>query len=81
MRVERHSARELAWPELVWSHFSRPRFGQFDERVAAAASAGYAGVGLYVHEYERLRAEDGGGPAGGERWPVSTGGTPGSAGW
>jgi sugar phosphate isomerase/epimerase len=52
------SARQLAWPDLVWSHFSRPRFGQFDERVAAAAGAGFAGIGLYVHEYERLREEE-----------------------
>jgi sugar phosphate isomerase/epimerase len=52
-------ARDLAWPDLVWSHFSRPRFGQFDERVAAAAGAGFAGIGLYVHEYARLRDEEG----------------------
>jgi sugar phosphate isomerase/epimerase len=53
------SARDLAWPDLVWSHFSRPRFGQFDERVAAAAAAGFAGIGLYIHEYARLRGEEG----------------------
>jgi sugar phosphate isomerase/epimerase len=53
------SARDLAWPDLVWSHFSRPRFGQFDERVAAAAAAGFAGIGLYLGEYERLREEEG----------------------
>jgi sugar phosphate isomerase/epimerase len=59
----RRAARELAWPDLVWSHFSRPRFGHFDERVAAASAAGYAGIGLYVHEYERLRVEEGRSPA------------------
>ncbi|MET0458172.1 MAG: sugar phosphate isomerase/epimerase family protein [Ilumatobacteraceae bacterium] len=53
------SARDLRWPDLVWSHFSRPRFGQFDERVAAAAAAGFAGIGLYAPEYERLRHEEG----------------------
>ncbi len=53
------TARELAWPDLVWSHFSRPRFGDFDERVAAAAAAGYAGIGLYGPEYRRLREEEG----------------------
>ena len=37
------SARELQWPDLVWSHFSRPRFGAFDERVAAAAPPGSPG--------------------------------------
>ena len=53
------SAQDLQWPDLVWSHFSRPRFGQFDERVAAAAAAGFAGIGLYALEYERLRDEEG----------------------
>jgi sugar phosphate isomerase/epimerase len=42
----------------VWSHFSRPRFGAFDERVAAAAAAGFAGIGLFALEYERLRDEE-----------------------
>jgi len=36
-----------------------PRFGHFDERVAAAGAAGFAGIGLYVHEYARLREEEG----------------------
>jgi sugar phosphate isomerase/epimerase len=53
------SARDLQWPDLVWSHFSRPRFGEFDERVAAAAAAGFAGIGLFAPEYERLRDEEG----------------------
>ena len=53
------SARDLSWPDLVWSHFSRPRFGGFDERVAAAAAAGFAGIGLFAPEYERLRDEEG----------------------
>ena len=43
----------------MWSHFSRPRFGGFDERVAAAAGAGFAGIGLFAPEYERLRDEEG----------------------
>lgn len=51
-------ARQLGWPDLVWSHFSRPRFGGFDERVAAAGAAGYAGIGLYVEEYARLRYDE-----------------------
>ena len=51
--------RALTWPDLVWSHFSRPRFGAFDERLAAAAAAGFAGIGLYLYEYERLRDEEG----------------------
>jgi sugar phosphate isomerase/epimerase len=56
------SARDLRWPDLVWSHFSRPRFGEFDERVAAAAAAGFAGIGLFALEYERLRDEEGRSP-------------------
>lgn len=55
--------RPLAWPDLVLSHFSRPRFGGFDERLAAAAGAGFAGIGLYVYEFERLRDEEGRSPA------------------
>jgi len=51
--------RELGFGDLVWSHFSRPRFGGFDERVAAAGAAGMDGIGLYVFEYERLRTEEG----------------------
>ena len=56
-------ARQLAFPDLVWSHFSRPRFGDFDRRVAAAASAGMAGIGLYVFEYARLRDDEQRSPA------------------
>ena len=56
-------ARRLAFPDLVWSHFSRPRFGAFEERVVAAASAGMAGIGLYVFEYARLRDEERRSPA------------------
>ena len=37
------------------SHFS-VRHAEFDERVRAAADAGYVGIGLYLQEYERLRA-------------------------
>lgn len=51
-------ASDLAFPDLVWSHFSRPRFGQFDERVAAAGKAGMQGIGLYIPEYSRLLAEE-----------------------
>jgi sugar phosphate isomerase/epimerase len=53
------SAHDLQWPDLVWSHFSRPRFGAFDERVAAAGAAGFAGIGLFAPEYARLRDEEG----------------------
>jgi sugar phosphate isomerase/epimerase len=40
---------------LVLSHFS-VRHAEFEERVRAAASAGYVGIGLYLKEYERLIA-------------------------
>lgn len=49
------SAHDLRWPDLVWSHFSRARFDDFDGRVRAAAAAGYAGMGLFVHAYQRMR--------------------------
>ncbi len=50
---------DLRFGNFVWSHFSRPRFGGFDDRVAAAGAAGMDGIGLYVFEYERLRTEEG----------------------
>jgi len=40
---------------LVLSHFS-VRHADFRERLSAATDAGYSGIGLYVGEYERLRA-------------------------
>jgi sugar phosphate isomerase/epimerase len=52
-------ATALRWPDLCWSHFSRPRFGGFDERIAAAAGAGFAAIGLYLYEYERLLRDEG----------------------
>ncbi len=58
-----HRAHDLAFPDLVWSHFSRSRFDGFDDRVAAAAGAGMAGIGLFAFEYERLRDEEGRSPA------------------
>jgi sugar phosphate isomerase/epimerase len=46
---------DLSWPDLVWSHFSRPRFDDFDARVRAAAAAGYSGIGLYAQAFGRMR--------------------------
>jgi sugar phosphate isomerase/epimerase len=43
--------------DLILSHFSLGRFRPFEERVRAAAEAGFAAMGLYVGDYERLRAE------------------------
>lgn len=42
-------------PELVLSHFS-VRHADFPQRLHAAAAAGYAAIGLYLKEYERLRS-------------------------
>jgi sugar phosphate isomerase/epimerase len=47
----------LGRDDLVLSHFSLPRDTPFPERVAAAAAAGFAGIGYFVNEYVRLRAE------------------------
>ena len=43
--------------DLILSHFSLGRFRPFEERVRAAAAAGFAAMGLYIGDYERLRAE------------------------
>jgi sugar phosphate isomerase/epimerase len=43
--------------DLILSHFSLGRFRPFEERVRAAAEAGFAAMGLYIGDYERLRAE------------------------
>jgi sugar phosphate isomerase/epimerase len=43
--------------DLILSHFSLGRSRPFEERVRAAAEAGFAAMGLYVGEYQRLRAE------------------------
>jgi sugar phosphate isomerase/epimerase len=48
---------DLQPDDLVLSHFSLGRHRPFEERVRAAADAGFAGMGLYVSEYQRLRAE------------------------
>ena len=40
-------ARDLRFSDLVWSHFSRPRFGRFEERVAAVV-AGVATFAVFM---------------------------------
>jgi sugar phosphate isomerase/epimerase len=47
---------DLGPDDLILSHFSLGRFRPFEERVRAAAEAGFAAMGLYVGDYERLRA-------------------------
>ncbi len=58
----KRSARSLGPDDLVLSYFSLARDHPFEDRVAAAAAAGYAGIGLYLGEYARLLAS-GVGPA------------------
>jgi sugar phosphate isomerase/epimerase len=48
---------DLGPGDLILSHFSLGRFRPFEERVRAAAEAGFAAMGLYVGDYQRLRAE------------------------
>jgi sugar phosphate isomerase/epimerase len=45
------------WGDLIWSHFSRPRFDPIPERINAAAKAGFRGVGLYAHAYGKWTDE------------------------
>ena len=53
------SARDLGNEDLILSHFSLARHGSFEARLEAAASAGFAGIGLFALEYQRLRDEEG----------------------
>ncbi|WP_448624273.1 sugar phosphate isomerase/epimerase family protein [Geodermatophilus sp. URMC 64] len=48
---------DLGPDDLILSHFSLGRARPFEERVRAAADAGFAAMGLYVREYQRLRSE------------------------
>jgi len=48
---------DLGPGDLILSHFSLGRFRPFEDRVRAAAEAGFAAMGFYVGDYERLRAE------------------------
>jgi sugar phosphate isomerase/epimerase len=48
---------DLGPGDLILSHFSLGRFRPFEERVRAAAEAGFAAMGLCIGDYQRLRAE------------------------
>jgi sugar phosphate isomerase/epimerase len=48
---------DLGPDDLILSHFSLGRFRPFEERVRAAAEAGFAAMGFYIGDYQRLRAE------------------------
>lgn len=49
--------RSLRADDLVLSHFSLDRNHPIDDRVRAAANAGFAGIGLFAGQYMRLREE------------------------
>jgi len=54
-RVARRSPRELGPDDLIMSRFCL-RGASFDARIAAAGAGGFAGIGLFLHDYEKLRA-------------------------
>ena len=47
--------RSLGSDDLVLSHFSLDRNHPLDDRISAAADAGFAGIGLYAGQFIRLR--------------------------
>lgn len=49
-------AHELGLNDLVLSYLSLPKAG-FEERVSAAAAAGFAGIGIHIAGWKRLRRE------------------------
>lgn len=60
MAQDRTTADHREWTseQIVLSHFSLGRHHDIVDRVTAAATAGYDGIGLYVGDYVRLRSED-----------------------
>jgi sugar phosphate isomerase/epimerase len=54
--VPKRNPHELGPSDLVMSHFTLPRFHPIEERIAFAAAAGFAGIGLYINHYEQLLA-------------------------
>jgi sugar phosphate isomerase/epimerase len=51
------TAQQLGGDDLVMSHFTLDRHYPIIERIAVASSAGIAGIGLYVGDWERHLAE------------------------
>ena len=47
--------RSLGSDDLVLSHFTLDRNHPLDDRISAAADAGFAGIGLYAGQFMRLR--------------------------
>jgi sugar phosphate isomerase/epimerase len=53
----RATARDLGPDDLVWDHFSRPRADDPVSKVHAAATAGYAAIGLFLGQWAALRED------------------------
>lgn len=51
------SAQDLGIDDLVMSHFTLARHYPIEARIAAAAAAGIAGIGLYIGDWERQVGE------------------------
>ncbi len=49
--------RDLTANDLVMSYFTLPMRHPIEDRIALAAAAGFAGIGLYIGEYQRLVSE------------------------
>lgn len=56
MSAARRTAHDLGPDDLVWDHFSRSRSEAIAPRVYAAASAGYAAIGVFLGSWAQLRA-------------------------
>ncbi len=50
-------ARALGSNDLILSHFSLLGLEDFERRVAAAATAGFTGIGLFLGDYQLLRGQ------------------------
>jgi sugar phosphate isomerase/epimerase len=51
------TAHDLGPDDLVWDHFSRPYDDDVVGRIEAAAVAGFAGIGLYIGLWAKLRQD------------------------
>lgn len=52
----RRNPRDFDTTDLVLSYFSLDRLHPIEDRIAAAAAAGFSGIGLYTGEYQRLQS-------------------------
>lgn len=55
MQQHRSQAHMLGRDDLILSHFSLLGLEDFERRVAAAADAGFSGIGLFLGDYQLLR--------------------------